>query len=102
MRPRVIAFASSARRHKARASVHAELGGEPVLVAALAGVELAAVPPRGAPADAVRLEHDRIDSRLGEVECRRQPRIAAADDGDMGADVLYEPRKAGAGSGDAA
>ena len=79
--------------------VAAELLFEPVLVAALAGVELAAVTPRGAPADAVGLDHDGADPGLGEVERGRQPGIAAADDRDVGPHVLAEPREGGRGIG---
>lgn len=73
--------------------VPTELRREPVLVAALAGVELAAVPSRGAPADAVGLDHHRVDARLGEMERRRQPGVAAADDGDVSPHVLAEARE---------
>ena len=73
----------------------AEPALEPVLVAALAGADLAAVPSRGAPADPLRLEEHHVEPGLGEVQRRRKPGVAAADHADVGA----ETRPSSAGNG---
>ena len=63
--------------------VMAEMLLEPVLVAPLAGMELAAVAPRRAPADALGLDDGDVDPGFGEMERRREPGVAAAEDGDV-------------------
>jgi hypothetical protein len=70
-----------------------ERGLEPVLVAPLARADLAAVPPRGPPADPLGLEEDDRQPRLGEMERRREPGVAAADDADVGHRIAGERRK---------
>ena len=66
---------------------------QPVLVLALAGADLAAVAPRGAPADAVRLEQDHVEAGLGEVQRGGEAGVAAADDGDVGGGLALQLRK---------
>ena len=64
-------------------AVLSEMLLQPVLVAPLAGMKLAAVPSRCAPADPLGLDQHHVDTRLGEVQRRRQTGVAAANDGDM-------------------
>ena len=62
------------------------------LAEALAGAELAAVAPRRPGADPRRLEQHRVVAALGEVQQRREPGVAAADDADVGAHPAGERR----------
>src|SRR5262249_60539482 len=55
-----------------------------------AGADEAAVPPRGAPGDAPRLEDDDAPAALRQAERRRQPRQPAPDDADLGLDLAVE------------
>ena len=57
-----------------------------------AGVDQTDVAPRAAEADLDRLEGDHLRPRLGEPQRRREPRIAAADDRDVGANLALERR----------
>ena len=66
---------------------------EPALVAPLPGADLAAVPPRGAPADALRLEEHHVEPGPGEVQRRRQAGVAAADDADVGRHLARQRRE---------
>ena len=61
-------------------------------VAPLAGADLTAVAPRGAPADTARLEQDHVVAALGQVERRGQPGITAADDADIRTLLAFEFR----------
>src|SRR3546814_11511588 len=63
-------------------------------VEALAAGKLAAVAPRGAPADAPGLEHDGLVAALGEVERGGDAGVAAADDADVAA-LRDGPRRQG-------
>ena len=65
--------------------VQAQMRLQPVLVVPLAAVQLAAIAPRGAPADAVLLHQHHVDAGLGQMQRRRQAGEAAADNGDVGA-----------------
>ena len=58
-----------------------------------AGVDQADVAPRAAEADLDRLEGDDLRPRLGEPQRRREPRIAAADNRDVGANLALERRR---------
>ena len=60
-----------------------EAGGE-------TGCHEAAIAPRSAPADALRLQHHDRFARPGEMEGRGQPGEPAADDADIGLDVTLE------------
>ncbi len=57
-----------------------------------AGGELAAVAPRGAPAQPVGLDEDDVEAALGQVQRRREPGIAAADDADIRLVLALEAR----------
>src|SRR5208283_2429916 len=57
------------------------------------GVDQPDVAPRAAEADLDRLEGDDLRPRLGEPQRRREPRIAAADDRDVGANLAPERRR---------
>jgi hypothetical protein len=59
---------------------------QPVLIAAHADMDLPAIAARCAPAEPLALDKDDAAPGAGEVECRGQPRIAAADDTDVGLD----------------
>ncbi len=70
--------------------LHAEARLKPVLVAPLARTHLPAVPPRGPPADALRLEQHHVETGLRQMQRRREPGVAAADHADIG---LLRPLK---------
>ena len=72
---------------------------QPVLVAPLAGVELAAIAPRRPPADAVGFHQRHVDAGFGQMQRRRQAGVAAADDGDVGGDGLTQRREGERGIG---
>ena len=59
-------------------------------VLALAGVELAAIAPGGAPGDAPGLEQDRVVTALGQVKSRGEAGQAATDDGDVATDLALQ------------
>ena len=77
----------------------AELGFELVERGALAGAELAAIPARGAVAEAIGVDQRDVGARLGEMGGGRQAGEAAADDDDVGAAVAVERRIFGARAG---
>jgi hypothetical protein len=60
---------------------------------------LAAVATRGAPAGLARLQHQRANAPLGQVQRRRESGIAAADDADIGRRRLLERRRRRRGRG---
>ena len=62
------------------AALGAELRLDLVRIVLQARNDLAAVAARRAPAGRMRVEHDDVRARLGEVQRRRQPEIARADD----------------------
>jgi hypothetical protein len=62
-------------------------------------MELPAVPPARSPSDALRLDEHDVDAPLREMQRRRQPRIPAADDHDIGTSVALEPREGEGGIG---
>jgi hypothetical protein len=59
------------------------------LIAALT-TRLAAVAPGAAPAGIRRVQHDHVHAALGQVEGRRQARVAGADHRDVGAAIALE------------
>ena len=66
-------------------ALEAELLLQPEHVAAQAGMDLPAVPPRGAARDAVGLDQHHVGAGLGQMEGGRKAGEAAADDADVGA-----------------
>ena len=62
-----------------------------------AGDHLAAVAARGAPAGFVRIDHAHRDAALGQVQGARQPRVAGADDRDVGRHRFGQRRRVDAG-----
>ena len=88
----VSAVANVANKARAR---HAELALDRRFPAD-AGDELAAVAPRGSPADAVRLEENDRIAALGERQRRGDTGEAAADDADVGLVPSLETRISGA------
>ena len=68
------------------------------LVLAQAGVDLAAIAARGAEADRLGFDQDRLCAGLGQMQRGRQARIAAADDADVGRHAARSgAERAGAG-----
>ena len=64
-------------------------------VAAIAVDDLPAVAARGAPADALALQHDRPDAGLGQGQGGGDARKAGADDADIGARLACQGRAVG-------
>ena len=60
----------------------AEIGDHLFRVGIDAGIDLAAIAARSAPARLMRLQHHGIDAAFGQMQCRRQPRVPATDDDD--------------------
>ncbi len=73
----------------------ADPAGQPGKAGGVAAADLAAVAPRGAPADPRRLEQHHLVAALGQLERRRQAGVAATDDADIGVDLAPEPRMLG-------
>ncbi len=63
-----------------------------VLLAAVTDDRLAAVAPRGAPADPFGLQHHHPVARLGQFQRRRQSGVARAEDADVGVHLAFQPR----------
>src|SRR5690606_20420972 len=71
-------------------ALEAELGFQAFRLGALAGAELAAVAPRSAVAEAMRVDEDDVYALLSKVVGGLQAGEAAADDGDVGIDGSVE------------
>ena len=56
-----------------------------------AGIDVAAIAARGAPAGLMRLQQEHVDAALREVECGGEAGDPAADDGDARACLTREP-----------
>ena len=62
---------------------------------AVAGIDLPAIAPRGAPADALGLEQRHLVAALGQLQSGREAGEAAADDGDVDGKAARQRRALG-------
>ena len=84
MSARMSAFASSARSHRTLARSKPNRSSSQSSSRPLPGMDLPAVPARGAARDALGLDQHDVGAGLGQMDGRRKAGEAAADDADVG------------------